>query len=110
MMSIIYAFGEITLLLCILTFLTALLKENQLLTLFHLNGTTKNLFLVSNKEELQLYKLENYHQQLVQEMLVLNTLEIGFWESKVGLVWLFPLMEAMESPKDLFFPSLLLAV
>jgi hypothetical protein len=103
------AFGETILLLCTLTFLIAVLKENQPLTLYHLNGMKKTSSQLSNKEELLLSKQENYQVLPALEMLVLNTLEIGFWESKDGPVWLFQLMEVMEFLKDLYIHSLLLA-
>lgn len=70
-----------------------------------------NLLLVSNKEEPLLLLLENYLLPLQPEMLLLNTLEIGFWDLEDGPLWPFlPMDLNMEFPLDLFTLSLLLAV
>lgn len=70
-----------------------------------------NLLLVSNKEELLLSLPENYLLLLLLEMLLLNTLEIGFWDLEDGLPWLFQPMELnTEFPLDLFTLSLSPAV
>lgn len=109
MMLITLQFGETILPPCTLISPKPLLEDKDLLRWYLKNGLTLNSLLVFNKEELPLFKQENYQVLLQLVMLLLNILETGLWDAKDGLVLLSLQMDLfMESLKDLSTLCLLL--